>query len=209
LQPRGGGGVRPQAEFSRSSRLTMLFRVTAGDPEILASGNGFVDLSSWRKVAVEGPDALVWLSRLCADSVEGLRPGRALRTAVVGGERSFPLDVTVAVVGGTLLVIQDASQDPSVWDVLEAHRAGELGLEDRTDRLALFSFPGRSQPPVAPGTAFSSPSCIGEGVDVFSMKEDRSRILALFQKVHRFATYDDLEAWRKRARPSSPPVAGL
>lgn len=160
--------------------------MTAADPPGPASGKGFVELSSWRKIAVSGGDAVVWLDRHCSADVSGLAPGRALKSSITCPGSDAAAEVTVAVVGGTLLLIQDPAEPFSVWDVLLTCEPPEdVDLEDRTDQLALFAFPGRSHPPAAPGTAFSTPSCTGEGVDVFCMAADRARVGSLLEKVYR------------------------
>ena len=170
--------------------------------QLVSSGTAFFDLSSWPKLGVSGSDALVWLSELLSDDVAGLGPGRALHSRMSGDGRPDG-EVTVAVVGGHVLLVQDPDQDHSILDLVGQPEA-EVELDDRTDDLALFAFPGRSVPPNAPGCAFSIPSCLGTGIDVFAMAEDRNHRLSLFSKVYTLAGDDELRLWRHNAGASRP-----
>lgn len=148
----------------------------------------FADLSHWRKIAVSGDRVLDWLGRLLDADLSRVAPGRACHAEANG--------VTVTAPGGSLMVVQDSSQAPSVADLLSAHAASSgITVEDRTDDLALFAFPGRTVPPDVAGGAFSAPSCLGEGVDVFALAEDRRRLLASFAKRFRLLSEEELKAW--------------
>jgi glycine cleavage system aminomethyltransferase T len=149
--------------------------------QALASGKGFVDLSSWRKVDVAGTDALRWLSHIGSADVEDLAPGRA-KPSVVRSEEGIRCEVTVALAGASVLVIQDPDQPQSIIEVLaELTGSYEIAIEDRSDALTLFSFPGATRAPDVAGTAFSAPSCLGAGIDVFALSEDHAYLLGSLQ----------------------------
>jgi folate-binding protein YgfZ len=164
--------------------------------ELLASGKAFADLTSWRKIAVSGSDAFDWLNDLISADILDLAPGRARRSLLLSRTGAIQAEFTVAVPGGSLLLIQDPSQT-SVQDLLDRYvLSSDVELEDRTDQLALFSYPGRTSEPDAPGTAFSVPSALGAGVDLVALAEDHEPILSRLSKVYPVASPEDIEAWR-------------
>jgi folate-binding protein YgfZ len=164
--------------------------------ELLATGKAFADLTSWRKVAVSGTDAFDWLNDLVSADISDLAPGRARRSLLLSRTGAIQAEFTVAVPGGSLLLIQDPSQ-ASVQEILDRYvLSSDVELEDRTDQLALFSYPGRTSEPDAPGTAFSLPSALGAGVDLVALAEDHQPTLSRLSKVHPVASPEDVEAWR-------------
>jgi glycine cleavage system aminomethyltransferase T len=161
----------------------------------LASGKGFTDLFSWRKVDVSGADALTWLSHLGSADVTGLAPGRAQPT-VIRSQDGIEIGVTVALAGPNVLVIQDPEQPSSVLSALEDAVAGyDVAIEDRTDALSLFAFPGAQTAPDVSGTAFSSPSCLGAGVDVFALSSDHEYLLGSLQHGFMLVGLLEVRAW--------------
>ncbi len=166
--------------------------------ELLASGKAFVDLSSWRKVAVSSRDPISWLNSLVSADIDDLGPGRARHALLLSETGGVRAELTVAVPGGNLLLIQDPAQPHPIDELLEPHTQGsDVELEDRTSELALFSFPGRIREPEVPGSAYSTPSCLGTGgVDIISLAEDHDRLLDQFSKRNALVEGADVEAWR-------------
>jgi len=165
--------------------------------DALVSGRAFADLSHWRKVAVSGSEALEWLNDLASADISDLGPGRARRSLLLSPTGRIRAEFTVAVPGGNLLLIQDPEQ-PTPIDALLAPYvlSSDVQLEDRTENLALYTFPGRSASPDSPGTAVSAPSCIGEGVDLIALAEDHDFLLSTLSKAYTLAGSEALEAWR-------------
>ena len=167
-----------------------------GIVELLASGKAFADLTSWRKIAVSGADAVDWLNDLISADISDLASGRARRSLLLSRTGAVQAEFTVAVPGGNLLLIQDPEQ-PSVQDLLERYvLSSDVELEDRTDQLALFAFPGRTSEPDAPGTEVSVPSALGAGVALVALAEDHEPILSRLSKVYPVGSPEDVEAWR-------------
>ncbi|HXF56505.1 MAG TPA: hypothetical protein VNO34_02825 [Actinomycetota bacterium] len=167
--------------------------------ELLAAGKAFVDLSSWRKVGVSGTEALSWLQDLVTADLRDLAPGRARQALLLSPTGRVRAAFTVAVPGGSVLLLQDPAQ-PSVGDLLAPYvLSSDVRLDDRTEELALFAFPGLEAEPSAPGTAASSPSCLGAGVDLLALAEDHDSLLASLSRAYRLAGPEDLEVWRVRA----------
>ena len=158
------------------------------------SGEAFADLSKRRKVSISGAEAVRWLNELVTADIADIAPGRARRALLLSPDGGVRADFTVAVPGGTLVLLQDPAQR-SVLDALAPYVEGDVELEDRTEKLALFGFPGRS-PPDTPGTALSIPSCLGTGVDLVAMARERDTLLKSLGSVLRRATDEELEAWR-------------
>ncbi len=168
--------------------------------EALARGTGFVDLSSWRKIAVSGGGALEWLNDLVSADVADLGPGRARRSLLLSPTGGIRAEFTVAVPGGTFVILQDPRQpDPIDVSLAPYILSSDVAFQDRTSALALFAFPSRSSAPELPGTVSSTPSCTGRGVDVLALAEDHDRLLAAYSKTFALAGADELESWRASA----------
>lgn len=163
----------------------------------IAAGKAFSDISHLRKIGVTGTDALDWLDELLTGDVASLGPGRSAACLFLDDAGGLRACVTVAVSGSSVLVLQDRAQPRSVMDLLSIYTEGsDVELEDRSESLAIFSFPGRHAAPDLGGTAYYSPSALGPGADIVCMPEDRSRLGASLAKSFATATPDDLEAWR-------------
>jgi len=80
------------------------------------------------------------------------------------------------------VVVQDAEAVPHAGAYLAGHARDQIGVVDRSGDLALFAFPDRTAAPDAAGTASTSPSCLGAGVDLFALTEDHDRLLRSFGK---------------------------
>lgn len=165
--------------------------------EQLAAGKAFADLSHWRKVSISGRDSLEWLDALVTADLDQLRPGSAQQALFLSPTGRIRAEFTVAVPGGTLLLIQDPSQPSPLLDLLGPYvLSSDVELEDRTDALGIFAFPGRAEPPGAPGSTFSTPSCLGTGVDVLCMGADHDEMYGRMSKGYTPAGGEDVEAWR-------------
>ena len=161
----------------------------------LESGRAFVDLSSWRKIDVSGRDALSWLSHIGAADVTDLAPGGS-RPTRIRSDRGIAADVTVSLAGGNVLVIQDPEQSPSVAEALSGLiETFDVALDDRTEALTLFSFPGASRAPDVAGTAFAAPSCLGAGIDIFALAEDHGYLLGSLRHGFKLVPLADARAW--------------
>lgn len=170
---------------------------TAAVVDALVAGRAFADLSGWRKVAVSGRDALGWLNDIASADISDLAPGRARRSLLLSPTGRIRAEFTVAVPGGNLLLIQDPAQSMPIEGLLAPYvLSSDVELEDRTDALALFAFPGRSIAPDAPGTAISAPSCTGAGVDLLALAEDHDLLLGSLSGAYTLAGSAALEAWR-------------
>ncbi|SRR6266496_896827 len=165
--------------------------------ELLARGRAFVDLSYWRKVAVTGSDALAWLNDLVSSDVSDLAAARAKHALLLSPTGRIQAMFTVAIPEATIVLIQDPSQPQPVDGVLSRYvLSSDVRLEDRTEDLGLFAFPGLAMPPDAPGTASSAPSCLGGGVDLICPAEDHDRVAAALVEAFGAEGGEQLERWR-------------
>jgi folate-binding protein YgfZ len=168
--------------------------------EALEAGTAFVDLSSWRKVGVAGSEALSWLNDLVSADIDDIGPGRARRALLLSPTGGVRAEFTVAVHGGSILLIQDPAQPRSILDLLAPYvLSSDVELDDRTAELALFAFPNRTTAPDAAGSAPSTPSCVGPGADMIVLSEDHDRIAEYLGKTLLPAGSEELEAWRVAA----------
>jgi folate-binding protein YgfZ len=170
---------------------------TTAAVDALMSGRAFADLSSWRKVAVSGGEALEWLNDLASADISALGPGRARRSLLLSPTGRIRAEFTVAVPGGNLILIQDPAQRTAIDALLEPYvLSSDVQLEDRTGDLAIYAFPGRSASPDSPRTAVSTPSCTGAGADLIALAEDHDFLLSTLSNSYTLAGSEALEAWR-------------
>ncbi len=165
--------------------------------EALTRAKAFADLADWRKIFVNGRDALQWLDQVLTAPVSALSPGKAQRCLLLDDSGGLRAAVTVAVQGSSIVVLQDPAQLRPIDDLLSFYTEGsDVELEDRTRKLSIFAFPSRPTGPDLGGTAQYTPSALGPGSDIVCMPEDHDRLSKSLQKSFALASPDDLEAWR-------------
>ena len=163
----------------------------------LRSGEGFVDLSSWRKIGVSGPDACQWLNDLASADVSDLEPPRARRSLLLSPTGRIRAEFTVAWFAEAFLLLQDPAQPAAIDAVLAPYvLSSDVEVRDRTDDLALFAFPGRSDAAGPSGTRVSIPSCTGAGIDLIAPAEEHDSTLRSLAEASELVANEDLERWR-------------
>jgi folate-binding protein YgfZ len=168
--------------------------------EALAAGTGFVDLSAWRKVSVSGGDALAWLNDLVSADLAGLVAGRAIRALLLSPTGGIRAEFSVALADDDVLLLQDPVQPRAIDALLATYvLSSDVELEDRTDDLGLFAFPGRTSVPEARRGIPLSPSCVGAGVDLLCPAEEHRHVLEELLDMFVQAEARDLGAWRTGA----------
>jgi tRNA-modifying protein YgfZ len=171
---------------------------TKGDP--LATGTAFVDLSAWRKIEVSGADTINWLDALLTADLTTLGVNGSSRALFLTPTGRVRADVTVAMPGVSVLLLQDPIQPDPIDRLLAPYvLSADVELVDRTTELCLFALPNRTQPPDAPGATYTTPSCLGPGGDLTAPMEDDDRILTSLSRALTRATDEEAEAWRVRA----------
>jgi folate-binding protein YgfZ len=171
--------------------------VEASGDRALGSGKAFVDLSAWRKIGVSGADSISWLNDLVTADLSDLGPNRSRRALLLSPTGRIRADITVAVPGGSVVLFQDPIQSDPIDQLLARYvLSSDVELDDRTEELCLFALPRMPQPPNAPGTAFTMPSVLGDGVDLTALIEDRDRLVQSLSKAFGLAEASEVEAWR-------------
>jgi folate-binding protein YgfZ len=166
----------------------------------LESGAAYADLSDWRKLEVTGDDAGRWLQDLVSADIEALLPGRARRSLLLSPTGRIRAAFTVALTAGGWLLLQDPAQPRSVGQLLAPYvLSSGVVIEDRTDQLALFAFPGGTLDGPTEGWS-SVPSCLGSGgqdliVPTSGLDRARSALSVSFMEV----APEAVERWRIRA----------
>jgi folate-binding protein YgfZ len=164
---------------------------------LLASGKAFADLSYWRKVAVSGSGALDWLDDLVTADLSDLAPGRARQSLFLSPTGGLRAAFSVAVPGGRLVLIQDPSQPTPIQQLLEPYvLSSDVFLEDHTDAIAIFAFPGRTEVPEEAQTDLSTPSVLGAGLDVMGPGGDHDVLLHSLSRKYTQVGDEVIEAWR-------------
>jgi folate-binding protein YgfZ len=168
--------------------------------DLLSGGEAFADLSVWRKTLVSGGDAFRWLNDLVSADISGLEAGLASRSLLLSPTGRVRAEFTVAVTADGILLIQDPDQPEAIDELLARYvLSSDVDLQDRTEELALFGFPGLAEPPEAAGATVSIPSCLGKGVDLLAPADDHHRLVATFERAYQRAGDEDVDAWRVRA----------
>jgi folate-binding protein YgfZ len=177
--------------------------VTEFDPvALLASGEGFADLSFWRKIALSGSEAGGWLQDLISADIADLVPGHARRSLLLSPTGRVRAEFTAALTAHSWLLLQDPTQPRPIDQLLAPYiLSSDVVMEDRTEDLALFAFPGGGRVDrFGPATVSSNPSCIGSGgIDVIASMADRETLLSTLGDLFVRVPNDAVEEWRVRA----------
>ncbi len=104
------------------------FENSAAEHRALREGVGLLDMSSFGKIRVEGPGALAFLQRLCANDLD-VAPGRIVYTQMLNDRGGIECDLTVTRLTETafLLVVPGATlQRDLAW--LRRHLGDDLAV---------------------------------------------------------------------------------
>jgi folate-binding protein YgfZ len=175
--------------------------------DLLASGRAFADLSFWRTFSVSGPDAGAWLQDLVSADLADMASGGARPSLLLSPTGRIRAAFTVARVEEGWLLVQDPGQ-PRPVDVLLAPYvlSSAVAVEDRTEDLALFAWPGsvdeasrRAIEALAPGTGrILAPSCLGggAGLDLLVPTAEHEHVGEALEARFTRAGNESVEAWR-------------
>jgi folate-binding protein YgfZ len=178
------------------------------DDEPLAAGTAFVDLTSWRKIAVSGSDATTWLNDLVSADIGALGEGEARRSLLLSPTGQIRAEFTVALQPDATLLLQDPAQPASIHDLLARYvLSSDVRLEDRTDACMLLAVPGATPASIAlAGDAAavaaatpSAPSCVGAGVDLLGPVASHDVLIDAMSSDFERVDAAALDAWRVAA----------
>jgi tRNA-modifying protein YgfZ len=165
----------------------------------LRQGRAFADLSSWRKVAVTGPDAAGWLNDLISADIAGLEPGSATRSLLLSPTGRIRADFTATPLREGFLLVQDLEQPAPIDELLAPYvLSSEVELSDRTADYSLFACPGIERVPDVAMDRWR-PSALGPGTDLLveaNAPPADAAVDALRAAGLEPAGLEDLEAWR-------------
>jgi len=153
--------------------------VTDESTERLLAGEAFVDLSFWRKIEVSGADAEAWLQDLVSADLTDLEDGRSRPSLLLSPTGRVRAGFTVARTGRSWLLLQDPEQARRVGALLAPYvLSSDVTLTDRTESLALFAFPGRTNEVEIADVDTLAPSCLGGGggLDLLASIEDHQSL---------------------------------
>lgn len=176
--------------------------MTELDPAaLLASGKGFADLSSWRKIALSGSEAGGWLQDLISADIADLGPGHARRSLLLSPTGRVRAEFTAALTAQSWLLLQDPTQPRPIDRLLAPYiLSSDVVMEDRSEDLALLAFPGGGRVDRSGPATVSSPSCIGSGgIDLIASMADREKLLSALDDLFVRVPNDAVEEWRVRA----------
>ncbi len=186
--------------------------VATGTSEQLGTGLAFARLEEWRAVEVTGGDAFDWLNDLVTADLAPLAaasgPGttcpalRSLLLTPTGGVRAT---FTVAVIGTSLLLLQDPAEPRAIGDLLGPYvLSSDVTLTDRTGALTILARPGNPGSTSAEvGTLLEpsvlSPSGSAPGLDVLVPAGAADAAVAAFRETLAMVPAEEVEAWRVAA----------
>ncbi len=169
-----------------------------GTLERLLAGQAFIDLSSWRKLAVSGSDAFAWLNDLISADLTGLARGESRRSLLLSPTGRMRADFTVTPYRDGFLLLQDFVHPHAIERLLGRYvLSSDVVLDDVTDEVGLLAFPDRfEQPPQVDDAVLATPSCLGSGTDMLIPMEQREEVAAMLANVLLKANTNDVEVWR-------------
>ncbi|MDQ3210129.1 MAG: hypothetical protein M3Q20_02965 [Actinomycetota bacterium] len=170
--------------------------LTAPTQEIaaLAEGRAAVDLSSYRKVQVQGSDARRWLHDLVTTDVASLTPGQARRSLLLDPTGHIRADVHVACDDDGFWLLQASDQLVHIGEALAPFvLSSDVRLADMTSERGLASLGGEDTQGFAPSTlgrghdllvgagadlgALTDHTAVGaDAVEVLRIREGRARM---------------------------------
>lgn len=170
--------------------------MTTAGPEALAAGTAFVDLSSWRTVAVTGSDAIEWLNDIVSAHIADLASGEARRSLLLSPTGGVLASFTVASSPDGLLLVQDPAEPRPIDGLLSMYvLSSDVQVHDRTGEFAIFAFPGRERAPDHSRTV-SAPSALGTGIDVVAPVGDHDGLAGSFAEAFASVGAAAVDAWR-------------
>jgi folate-binding protein YgfZ len=172
----------------------------------LEDGRAFVDLSMWRKVRVDGSEAMSWLNDLLSADLAGLAPGASGRSLLLSPTGRVRAEVAVLADDQGFVLVQDPAQDGGIEEALAPYvLSSDVALRDITAELGLLAFPGvrpDHASSLGPGRV-SRPSMLGSGFDLIPSPDDIEAARAGARQAGLTeATFEALESWSiRRGRP--------
>jgi tRNA-modifying protein YgfZ len=168
--------------------------------DALREGRAFVDITSWRKIHVTGPEARGWLNDLITADIGVLETGSSSRSLLLGPTGRMRADFCVAPLGDGFILVQDLEQPAAIDGLLAPYvLSSDVRLTDRTGDLTLLACPGRDVADLVPAATTWRPSCLGSGSDVLTDpggEGPAATISALRSAGLVPAGLESLEAWR-------------
>jgi folate-binding protein YgfZ len=152
----------------------------------LREGRALVDLSSWRKVLVQGADAAAWLNDLLTAELSGIKPGEGRRSLLLSPTGRVRSDITVTPLDDGFLLLQDPIQAAPIDDAMRPYvLSSEVALEDRSDIVDLLSMPEGVS--TAGGRIFRpSPLGTGQGVTDGGVRHVPGLVTASLEEVEAY-----------------------
>ena len=128
-------------------------------------GRAYADLSSWRKLRVDGADALGWLQDLLSADVASLAPGAAGPSLLLTPTGRLRAALWVARAGDAVWLLQTPGQpEPAGWILDPYTLSSDVRLVDLTDDTGFLAVPGAAAGLLEGASV--SPSWLGDATDV-------------------------------------------
>jgi folate-binding protein YgfZ len=135
-------GACPAPEGSPDSGVPWHYGDPHGEQRLLASGDGWVDLSHRGVISVTGPDRLTWLHSLTTQHVESLAPGGSALDLVLDPHGHVEHEMHLVDDGTTTwITVEPSSTDPLVSYLDRMRFMLRVEVADRTDEYAVVAEP--------------------------------------------------------------------
>jgi 4-methylaminobutanoate oxidase (formaldehyde-forming) len=131
-----------EAKYEYSWKRQNWFPYRAAECRAVREGIGLLDLSTFAKFKVEGPDAARELNRISAADVE-VPPGRAVYTQWLNPRGGIEADLTVTrLTDDSFLVVTAAATAVRDWSWLRRHLRGAARVSDVTEAFGIVGVMG-------------------------------------------------------------------
>src|SRR5687768_13054332 len=157
------------------------------------------DCTGWRKIGVSGTEGLQWLNDLVSADIEALGANEGRRSLLLGPTGKVRASFqAIRLADDSALLVQDRAEPSPIDQLLAPYvLSSDVALEDRSEALAVFAFPGVHQPLDVPAGTWIRGSCLGNGgFDLLVDAAARTTVEESLPEGIRAAGEEDLEAWR-------------
>lgn len=144
-------GACPAPEGSPDEGVAWHYGDPHGEQRLLASGEGWVDLSHRGVLAVTGQDRLSWLHSLTTQHVESLQPGASALDLVLDPHGHVEHELHLVDDGTTTWISVEPSSTEPLRDYLDRMRFMlRVEVSDRSDEYAVVAEPLADRHPALP-----------------------------------------------------------
>ena len=135
-------GACPEAPGSPDDGVAWHYGDPLGEQRMLASGQGWVDLSHRSVITVSGPDRLSWLHSITTNGVDKLAPGQSLLNLVLSPNGHVEHELHMVDDGDTTWIITESSRSSDLLDYFNKMKFMlRVDIDDVSESMAVVGEP--------------------------------------------------------------------